>query len=113
MAAIFPAVAVNVAEMAFAGTVTERAGIGSRLLLLASPTTVPPFGAALLNVTAHVVDVPALKLVGLHASEESVREAGGATKLIVADRETPFGRIAEASFEYALSAPALSTAVVT
>jgi hypothetical protein len=44
--AILPAVAVNVVEVLFAGTVTEGAGTGSRLLLLAKFTTVPPFGAA-------------------------------------------------------------------
>jgi hypothetical protein len=43
---MFPAVAVNVVEVAFAGTITVAAGTGSRLLLLAKFTTVPPFGAA-------------------------------------------------------------------
>jgi len=110
---MLPAVAENVAEVAFAGTVTGWLGAGNRLLLLASPTAVPPFEAALLNVTTHVVVVPEFRLVGLHASEDSATETGGATKLSTADLETPFCRIAEASFECALSAPLLSTAVVT
>jgi hypothetical protein len=105
-------VAVKVAEEEPATTVTEG-GTVSSALLLASATTIPPFGAAPLNATVHVVAAPEFTPVGLHTSEESVTDAPGATKLIVADREMPLGTIAEASFEYTLSAPVLSTVVPT
>jgi hypothetical protein len=110
---MLPAVAANNVEVAFAGTITEEAGTGSRLLLLASPTTVPPFGAAWFSVTVHVVAAPEFRLVGLQDSEDKVTDSTDATKLTVADLETPLGTIAEASFEYPLSAPVLSTVVVT
>ena len=81
--------AVNVVEVAFAGTVTEGAGTGSKLLLLASPTTVPPFGAALLNDTTQLVTAPEFRLVGLHVSDESV-SGWDTARLMVAVREAPF-----------------------
>jgi hypothetical protein len=86
---ILPAVALNAVEVLFAGTITEEAGTGSRLLLLARFTSVPPFGAAPLNATVHVVIDPALRFVGLHVSDDSVRGCG-ATRLIVAVRDAPF-----------------------
>ena len=89
MEAILLAVAVNVAELVFASTVTEEAGSGNRLLLLVKFTTVPPFGAAPLSATVHVVIAPALRFVGLHVSDDSV-SAWGATRLMVAVREVPF-----------------------
>jgi hypothetical protein len=111
--AILPAVAVNVAEVLFAATVTEAGG-GNRLLLLAKFTTVPPFGAAWLSVTLQVVADPEFTLVGLQASDDNVTGVTtGATRLTVADWETRLGTIAEASFEYGLSVAVLSTAVVT
>ena len=67
---MLPAVAMNVVEVALAGTVTEE-GTGSRLLLLTNPTDVPPLGAAWFNATVHVV-VPALfSVVGLQDKDES------------------------------------------
>ena len=114
MEAILPAVAVNVVEVAFAGTVTEEAGTGSRLLLLAKFTTVPPFGAAWLSVTLQVVVDPEFTLVGLQSSEDNVMGVTtGATRLTVADWETRPGTTAEASFECVLSMPVPSTTVVT
>jgi hypothetical protein len=111
--AIVPAVAVNVMEVLFTGTVTEGAGTGSRLLLLAKFTTVPPF-AAWLRVTLQVVADPEFTLVGLQTSDDSVTGVTtGATKLTVADWETRPGTTAEASFEFALSMPVPSTTVVT
>jgi hypothetical protein len=106
-------VAANTVEVAFAGTITEEAGIGSRVLLLANPTTTPPLGAAWLNVTVHVVAAPEFRVVGLHANEDNVTDGPDATKFTVADWETPLGTIAEASFEYPLSAPVSSTDVAT
>ena len=93
MVAIVPAVAVNVVEVAPAGTVTEAAGTGSSVLLLDSDTTVPPLGTALLSVTVQVVAAPELKLLGLQASEDS---ATGATRLTVAVWDTPLGTVTEA-----------------
>ena len=71
-----------------AGTVTETAGSGSRVLLLASPATMPPFGAALLNVTMQLVTAPEFRVVGLQASDDSI---GGwdATRLMLAVCEAP------------------------
>lgn len=107
---MIPAVAVKLIELALAGTVTEGAGIGSSVLLLANPTTVPPFGAAWFSVTVHLVAAPEFRLVGLQVNDDNLT---GATKLTVAARETPLGMTAEAAFEYALSAPVSSTAVLT
>jgi hypothetical protein len=106
-------VAANAVEVAFAGTITEEAGIGSRVLLLANSTATPTLGAALLKVTVHVVAAPEFRVVGVHANEDNVTDGTDATKLTVADWETPLGTIAEASFEYPLSEPVSSTAVVT
>ena len=86
-----PAVAVNVVEVAFAGTVTEGAGTGSRLLLLANPTAIPPLGAAPLNATVQVVVAPEFRVVGLHASDDNVTDGvTGATSMIVAVCDDPF-----------------------
>ena len=81
--------AANVVEVALAGTITEAAGIGKRLLLLANPTCTPPLGAAWLNVTVHVVVAPEFRLAGLHASDDSVIDADAAS-VIVAVCEAPF-----------------------
>ena len=89
MEAILPAVAVNAVEVAFAGTITEEAGTGNRLLLLAKLTTVPPLGAAPLSATVHVVIAAALRFVGLHVSDDSVI-GWDAARLIVAVRDAPF-----------------------
>jgi hypothetical protein len=67
---ILPTVAVNVVEVAPAGTVTEL-GTGSSELLLDSKTSEPPVGAAPLNVTVHVVVAPGFRLVGLQTSWET------------------------------------------
>jgi hypothetical protein len=108
------AVAANVAEVVFAGTITKGAGTGSRSLLLTKLTTVPPFGAAWFRVMLQVVADPEFTLVGLQTNDDTVIGAvpGGAT-LIVTDWETRLGTTAEASFEYSLSALVSSTAVVT
>jgi len=77
-----PAVAVNVADVVPAATVSE-AGTGSAVVLLAaSVTTLPPVGATWLNVTVQVVATPEVMLVGTHASEDA---AGfGATTTVAA-----------------------------
>lgn len=76
-------------DVVSAGTVIEAAGTGSSALLLDSDTTVPPLGATLPSVTVHVVAAPEFKLLGLHASEDRVTCATGATKLTVAVRDSP------------------------
>jgi hypothetical protein len=83
---MLPAVAMNVVEVALAGTVTEE-GTGSRLLLLANPTAVPPFCAAFVSVTVHVVAAPEFRVVGVHASDDATT---GATSMIVAVCDDPF-----------------------
>jgi hypothetical protein len=57
------AVALKVAVVAPAATVTD-AGTVSEVLLLASVTLDPPAGAAWLSVTVHVLIAPALNAVG-------------------------------------------------
>jgi len=64
-----PAVAVKVAEVEPAATVTE-AGTGSAVLLLDRDTTVPPLGAAWASVTVPVVLAPEVRLVGEPWSED-------------------------------------------
>ena len=66
-----PAVAVNVVEVAPAGTVTEAADTGSHISLLESETCVPPAGAAPLNFTVQVVVDPEVKLLGIQTSWET------------------------------------------
>jgi hypothetical protein len=105
-----PAVAINAVELDAPGTVTETDGTGRSGLLLDNDTTDPPIGAGLVNVTVHVAVFPEFKVVGLHPSEASATEA---SMLMVALTCTELGTTAEASFEYALSAPVLSTAVAT
>ncbi len=76
---IVATVALKVAEVPPAGTVTEPA-TGSAVLLLDSPTVLPPLGAACLKVTVQVVLPPELTLVGLQAREET---RVGATRFTV------------------------------
>jgi hypothetical protein len=66
-----PAVAVNVVEVALAGTVTE-AGIGSTVGWFdASVTVAPPAGATWFKVAVHVVDAPDVMLGGEQSSEDT------------------------------------------
>ena len=80
---IVAVVALNVAEVADAATVTE-AGTVSTALELESPTLAPPVGAGWVNVTVQVLDEFCPKLVGLQANEETNT---GATRLILAEAE--------------------------
>ena len=76
-------VALNVAEVALAATVTE-AGTVNAALEFDSPTLAPPVGAGWVNVTVQVLDEFCPKLLGLQASEET---STGATRLILAEAE--------------------------
>lgn len=85
------AVAVNVDEVAPAGTLSE-AGTGSAGLLEVRVTEAPPEGAGPLRITLHVVEPADAKLDGLHATEFGITGgaagAGGA-KVIMAFCEPP------------------------
>ena len=81
-----PAVAVKVAVVEPASTVTEI-GVVRSTLLLDSATTAPPAGAALESVTVQVVPPPDPRMVGLHANADT---STGATRLTVALWDWPF-----------------------
>ena len=72
-------VALKVADMAVAATVTD-AGTVSVALLLVRVTAAPPVGAAWVRVTVHVLEAFGPRLAGLQASEET----NTATRLMVA-----------------------------
>jgi hypothetical protein len=74
------AVALKVAVVAPAATVTD-AGTVSSALLLASVTLEPPVGAVWVRVTVHVLMALCPRLVGLQATLET---STGASRLIVA-----------------------------
>jgi hypothetical protein len=73
------AVAVKVAEVAVAATVTA-AGTVRVALVLVRVTAAPPVGAAWVRVTVQVLDELGPRLVGLQTSEET---STGAARLIV------------------------------
>ena len=78
-------VALNVAVVAAAATVTD-AGTVKAALLSEIAIVAPPVGAALLKVTVQVLEAFGPRLVGLHASEDTTT---GATRLTVAFAELP------------------------
>ena len=63
-----PAVALKVAEMAPAATVTDAGTVTTAVLLL-RPTAAPPFGAAWVKVTVQVVVLPEPSVPGVHVTE--------------------------------------------
>ena len=67
---------VKVAVWLPAATVTE-AGTVAAVLLLESETEAPPVGAAVLNVTVPVVDVPPVTLAGLTDTEDNATVVAG------------------------------------
>jgi hypothetical protein len=74
------AVALNVAVVAPAATVTDASPV-SEVLLLATVTLDPPVGAVWVSVTVHVLTALCPRLVGLHATPET---SSGARRLVVA-----------------------------
>lgn len=72
--------AVNVALVNPAGTVTLDGTLVTAVLLLVSATTAPPAGAGPLSVTVPVEELPPIALDGFIASEVST----GASTVIVA-----------------------------
>ena len=69
---------VNVALVAPAGTVTLEGTVAAAVLLLESTTCAPPAGAAPLNVTVPVEELPPVTLVGFSPSEARVGGGGAA-----------------------------------
>jgi hypothetical protein len=76
-------VALKVAVVAVAATVTD-VGTVSVALVFVSVTTAPPVGAACVKVTVHMLEAFGPRLVGLHASIDTCT---GANRLIVAFAE--------------------------
>jgi hypothetical protein len=70
LAMVAAAVALNVALMAAAATVSDGGAL-SALLLLVSVTLTPPAGAAAARVTVQALTALWPKVLGLHASEET------------------------------------------
>ena len=80
LAKVAAAVALKVAVVAPAATVTD-AGTVSKVLLLASVTLAPPVGAAWLKVTVQVLAALGARLAGLQATPDT---STGASRLMVA-----------------------------
>ena len=80
---------VNVALVVPAGTVT-LVGVDADVELSLRDTTVPPLGAAAVNVTVPVDDVPPTTVVGLRLTPESDVEAGASSTVIAENRMVPF-----------------------
>ena len=80
VAKVAEAVALKVALVAPAATMTEAATV-TEALLLASVTLEPPVGAAWVNATVHALTALCPRLVGLHATVDTTT---GASRLIVA-----------------------------
>ena len=85
LAIVAAAVALKVAVVEPAATVTE-AGTISEALLLARVTDDPPVGAACVSVTVQVLTALCPRLVGLHATPET---STGASRAIDAVCELP------------------------
>ena len=80
MLLIVVVVALNVAVVAAAGTVTD-AGTVKVAFVFVRATLAPPVGAGSVRVTVQVLDAFCPRLVGLHTSDDSNT---GATRLNVA-----------------------------
>ena len=71
-------VTVNVAELAFAGTVTLTGTVAAAVLLLPRATTLPPVGAVPFKVTVPVeFAVPPVTLVGFKVTEDTAVAVAG------------------------------------
>ncbi len=79
-------VAVNVAVVAPASTVTDAGTWAAAVLLLVKLTTAPPTGAGLSRVTVPVEEVPPSTVAGLTLTE--VKAATGAVTVSVVVRLT-------------------------
>ena len=72
-------VTVNVAVVDPAATVTLAGTCAAVVLLLVNPTVAPPVGAAALNVTVPVDELPPVTLVGFRETEDKDTVAAGFT----------------------------------
>ena len=76
-----PVVAVKVADVAAAATVTE-AGTVNVALEFVRVTLAPPVGAGWVRVTVQVLEELAPMLTGLHASDETSTDAARFTVML-------------------------------
>ena len=81
MLVMAPVVALKVADVAAAATVTE-AGTVRVVLEVESVTLAPPVGAAWVRVTVQVLEELAPMLAGLQASDETSTEAARLTVVL-------------------------------
>ncbi len=79
-------VALKVAEVAPADTVTDAGTVRVELVLV-SVTVAPPVGAASVRVTVHVLEEFGPRLAGLQASEEI--NTAGANRVMTSLAELP------------------------
>jgi hypothetical protein len=78
-----PAAPVKVVDVDPAGTVTD-VGTGSAVVLFEAIVTVLlSVGAACVSVTVHVVEAPEARLVGVQASDDTLRLGATATVVVV------------------------------
>ncbi len=104
---ITPAVALKVADVAPAATVT-KVGMVSNALLLDKNTGLPPAGAAAVSVTVQVLIAPEARPVGLQASEDN---ATVATRFTLAVWKTPFMEAVTEAVRLLASTPAVALKV--
>ena len=71
---MLPVVALNMAEVAPAPTVTDP-GTVSVVFVFVSVTTAPPPGAALVSVTVQLLDPFAPRLLGVHVRDDTNTDA--------------------------------------
>ena len=78
-------VALNVADVAAAATVTDAGTVRAELVFV-RVTLAPPVGAGWVKVTVHALEAFGPRLVGLQASEETNT---GATSVTLVPAELP------------------------
>ena len=102
--------AVKVAVVALAATVTEP-GTVRTLLLLESATEAPPVGAAADNVTVQVAVVFEARLAGEHWSDETLAAACGGATVIEAVLELPLSEAVIVAVTLAVTVPVVAVNV--
>jgi hypothetical protein len=110
VAVTVPAVAVKLAVVEFAATVTDD-GVVSAELLSDMLTAVPPLGAAAESVTVQVEAAPDAKLVGVHWSAETAGSEPTVPPLPETIRFEPFPMLPHTLF-IEIVPPALAGATV-
>ena len=108
-AVMVPALAVNVADVADAATLTV-AGTVRRELLSERVTERPAEGAALLNLTVQVLSAPEASVVGEQVREVNVTVVGGVSvRVVVVD--APFSEAVTMADWLVETVPALAVKV--